>query len=108
VRTQDTGTLIALVPGTPWGREAAWAFTRAQWPTLVAKLGTFQGIPTIVGTLGAFCSTQAAADIRQFFEKNPVPTSNRSLRQGLERIETCAAPTARQSAPLTRWLGAQQ
>jgi hypothetical protein len=100
--------VIAGVLGTPWGREAAWTFTRTQWPTLVAKLGTFQGIPAIVGTLGAFCSKQAAADVRQFFEKNPVPTSNRSLQQGLERIETCAALTARQSAPFTRWLGSQQ
>jgi aminopeptidase N len=108
VRTQDTGTLIATALGTPWGREAAWTFTRTQWPTLVAKLGTFQGIPTIVGTLGAFCSTRAAAEIRQFFEKNPVPTSNRSLQQGLERIETCAALTTRQSAPLSRWLASQQ
>jgi hypothetical protein len=107
VRSQDTGVLISAVLGSPWGRDAAWTFTRAQWPTLVAKLGTFQGIPTIVGTLGAFCSTQAAADIRQFFQMNPVPSANRSLQQGLERIDTCAALTARQSAPLTRWLSSQ-
>jgi aminopeptidase N len=107
VRTQDTGQLIGGLLGGPWGREAAWAFTKARWSELVAKLGTFQGIPAIVGGLGAFCSAQTAADIRQFFLKNPVPTSNRSLQQGLERIETCAALTARQSAPMTRWLATQ-
>ena len=72
VRTQDTGQLIGGLLGGPWGREAAWAFTKARWSDLVAKLGTFQGIPAIVGGLGAFCSAaQTAADIRQFFLQEP-------------------------------------
>lgn len=104
VRTQDTGTLIAGLLAHPWSREAAWQFTRTQWTALVQRLGTFQGIPTIIGALGGFCSTEKAAEVREFFATNPVPTSDRALRQAIERIETCAAVVARQSAPLTRWL----
>jgi aminopeptidase N len=104
VRTQDTGTLIAGLIGRPWARDAAWEFTKAQWPALVQKLGTFQGIPTIIGSLGAFCSTEKAAEVKEFFAKNPVPSSERALQQAVERIDTCAALVARQSPALTTWL----
>jgi aminopeptidase N len=104
VRTQDTGTLISGLLARPASRHAAWSFVMAQWSTLVQKLGTFQGIPGIVGALGNFCSEQDAADVRQFFAKNPVPSSERSLQQALERVETCAALVTRQAPALTTWL----
>ena len=104
VRTQDTGTLIGNLIGRPWARDAAWEFTKSQWPALVQRLGTFQGIPTIIGALGNFCSTDKAAEVRQFFTKNPVPSSERTLQQSIERIDTCAALVARQSPALTSWL----
>ena len=53
------------------------------------KLGTFQGIPTIVGSLGGFCSTERAAEDQQFFDKNAIRFAERTLRQALERIESC-------------------
>jgi aminopeptidase N len=104
VRSQDTGGLIADVLAQPESAAAAWAFTKAQWPALTKKLGTFQGIPTIVQALGTMCSTAEAADVRQFFMQNPVPTSARTLQQSIERIENCAAVKARQAPALARWL----
>lgn len=104
VRTQDTAQLIAGLLGHGGSREAAWRFVQAQWPTLVRQLGTFQGIPGIVGALGGFCSEQAAADVRQFFMRNPVPSSERALRQAIERIDACAALAVRQAPALTAWL----
>ena len=107
VRTQDTGTLLGNLIVRPWSRAAAWSFVRTQWPTLTQKLGTFQGIPGIIGSTGAFCSPDAGAEVRQFFEKNPVPSSERTLRQALERIDNCAALAARQSPLMASWLGNQ-
>ncbi len=104
VRTQDTGTLIAGLLGRPSSRDAAWAFTKTNWPTITQKLGTFQGIPTIIGALSAFCSTEKAAEVRQFFIKNPMPSAERTLQQSLERIENCAALARRQSPALATWL----
>jgi len=49
---------------------------------LAQKLGTFQGIPGIVDALGGFCTSDRAGQVRAFFDKNPVPTSARSLQQG--------------------------
>jgi aminopeptidase N len=104
VRTQDTAQLIAGLIGRPPSRDAAWRFVKEQWPTLIQKLGTFQGIPGIIGVLGSFCSQTAAADIRQFFASHPVPSSERTLQQALERVDTCAALAMRQSPALTAWL----
>ncbi len=104
VRTQDTGTLIGGLLGRPSARDAAWEFVKTNWQTLTQKLGTFQGIPGIVGSLGSFCSTDKANEVRQFFMKNPVPAAERSLRQSIERIENCAALVQRQSPAATAWL----
>jgi aminopeptidase N len=106
VRTQDTGSLLGGLLARPSSRDAAWAFTKAQWRTLTQKLGTFQGIPEIVRAVGNFCSAEAAADVRAFFAANPVPASERTLQQSIERIENCAAVDARQSQPLAAWLAA--
>jgi aminopeptidase N len=106
VRTQDTGALIGGLLRQPHSREAAWAFIQREWATLTRKLGGFQGIPGIVGPLGSFCSTEAAMQVRTFFARNPVPSSERTLQRALERIETCAALVARQSPALNAWLSA--
>jgi aminopeptidase N len=108
VRSQDTSTLIAVLLNQPDAQERAWSFVQANWAALTEKLGVFQGIPGIVGALGGFCSTERAADIRAFFDKNPVPAAARGLQQALERIESCVALDQRQSAPFTRWLSAQR
>jgi aminopeptidase N len=107
VRTQDTGTLIAGLIGRGWSRETTWAAVKSEWRTLTQKLGTFQGIPTIVGSLGAFCSTERAADIKEFFAKNPVRAAERGLQQAIERIEACAALDTAQSAPFASWLASK-
>ncbi len=108
VRTQDTGQVIANLIARPWSQQAAWEFTKAQWPTLVQKLGTFQGIPSIISALGSMCSAEKAAEVRQFFASHPVPSSERTLQQAIERIEVCAALARRQSAPMSAWLKSAQ
>jgi puromycin-sensitive aminopeptidase len=108
VRSQDTATLIGGLLGRPWSQDRAWAFTQAQWPALTAKLEEFQGLPSIIGSLGGFCSTARAAEVRQFFAEHPLPSSERTIRRAVERIESCAALAARQSAPLSAWLARQQ
>jgi aminopeptidase N len=107
IRTQDTGTLIGALLTRPWSRDAAWQFTKAQWDTLTQKLGTFQGIPTVVSSLGAMCRSTDAADIKQFFAAKPVPAAERGLQQAIERVESCAELDARQSPALAAWLAAR-
>ena len=108
VRSQDAPTLIGLLLSTQESQDQAWTFVKSQWAALTEKLGVFQGIPSIVGSLGGFCSTERAAELRDFFAKNPVPPAARALQQSLERVESCASLDARESAPFARWLSAQR
>ena len=103
-RSQDAPQLFAQFLGSPATQDGTWALVKAEWPALIAKLGTFQGLPNIVGALGAFCSAEHAADIKAFFEAHPVPQAARALQQSLERIETCAAVKTRQSPAFGKWL----
>ena len=105
-RSQDTPLLIAQMLGSPGTQEATWAFVKEEWPKLVTKLGTFQGIPNIVGGLSGFCSAERAGDIREFFETHPVREAFRPLQQALERVDACAELHGRQSPAFTRWLAA--
>lgn len=45
--------------------------------------------------------------MKAFFDAHPARVAARSLRQAIERIETCSVIDARQSAPLTAWLATQ-
>jgi aminopeptidase N len=104
VRTQDTGALVGTLMLEPWSREMTWRFVQTHWETIVKTLGEFQGIPSIVESLEGFCSADRAREVRAFFEKNPVPSSQRGIQQSIERIENCAALKERQAAPLASWI----
>jgi aminopeptidase N len=104
VRTQDTGTLIGSMMLKPWSQDLTWEFVKTNWQTIVKNLGEFQGIPSIVESTATFCSADRAHEVRAFFEKNPVPSSQRAVQQSIERIENCVALKERQGKPLAAWI----
>ena len=106
-RSQDVPLLLGQLMGTSAIQDSTWALVKAEWPALVAKLGTFQAAPYIVSSLGAFCSADKAAEIKAFFDAHPVPEAARALTQALERISTCTAVRTRQSPAFTKWLAAR-
>ncbi len=103
-RSQDTGTLVARLIASGASRATAWGYTKTNWKRLTEKLGTFQGIPTIISSLSSMCSTADAADVTQFFNQNPVMSSERAVRQAIEQIQNCADLAARQAPAVTPWL----
>ena len=107
VRSQDAGMLLIQLLSSSATQESTWALVKAEWPAIIARLGTFQGVPAIVYGLGAFCSAERAAEIKAFFDAHPVPESARLLQQSLERIATCTAVKARQAPAFGRWLQAR-
>jgi hypothetical protein len=42
--------------------------------------------------------------VKQFFARHPVPSSERTLQQAVERIENCAALVNRQAPAVVSWL----
>jgi hypothetical protein len=73
----------------------------------VKSLGEFQGIPSIVESTGSFCSMLRAQEVRAFFEKNPISSSQRAVQQSIERIDNCVALKERQRKPLAAWISAK-
>jgi puromycin-sensitive aminopeptidase len=106
-RSQDAPQLLGQLLVSASTQDGTWALVKTEWPALVARFGTFQGIPNIVGALGAFCSADRATEIKAFFDAHPVPESARALQQSLERIATCSAVKARQAPAFATWLAAQ-
>src|SRR5262249_18607655 len=104
VRSQDTAQMIGGVMGSAAGRDLGWSYIKSHWERISRKLGNFQSLPNVVQGLGSYCSTTSAADIRQFFKQHPIPASERTLAQTLERIDNCAALEARQSPIISAWL----
>jgi aminopeptidase N len=104
VRTQDTSLLLAQLLASPSSQEATWEYLKSHWDVVTKKVGGFLGMPTIAGALGASCSAAKSADIKAFFDAHPSPDAARTLQQTYERIATCVAVDARQSAAFTKWL----
>jgi len=107
VRSQDMRVLVPQVIGGPAG-ERAWEFIKREWTQFSQKADPFQGLPGVIRALGSMCTAERAADVRAFFAANPVPSAERSIRQALERIDTCVAFRATHTGPLVEWLDRQR
>jgi aminopeptidase N/puromycin-sensitive aminopeptidase len=57
-----------------------------------------------VAASGSFCDASKADEVKQFFTTHKVASSDRTLRQTLERIHTCADLRSLQEANLANWL----
>jgi hypothetical protein len=58
----------------------------------------------MVGAAASFCNVEAKRAVETFFGAHPVPAAERTLRQVLETIETCAGVQERQQPKLAAWL----
>ncbi|MDO8795739.1 MAG: M1 family aminopeptidase, partial [Vicinamibacterales bacterium] len=108
LRSQDAWRPFRSGMGRSDMRPVTWTFITSNWDALSTKLDPFQGLPGLVGTVGSFCSTAEAEDVRRFFESHPVPSAARALKTALERVGTCVAVQRRQQGALTTWLDQRQ
>jgi aminopeptidase N len=104
LRGQDVSAVILDLTAKPESRDRTWQFVTKRWKAYEAKLGVFQGIPRMVGAAASFCNVEAKRAVETFFGAHPVPAAERTLRQVLETIETCAGVQERQQPKLAAWL----
>ncbi len=104
IRTQDAWLYLARFFANPAARDRAWAFTKAHWTALQPKLAVFEADSGLVNALGGFCDRRTRDDIASFFAGHPLPGAVRTLRQTLERIDSCTGLRERQTGPVTKWL----
>ena len=103
VRNQDSADLIGRELANVRNRDAAWQFVTSNWNRIEAQTTMSSG-GGIVAASGSFCDASKADEVKQFFTTHKVASSERTLRQALERIHTCADLRSLQEANLASWL----
>jgi alanyl aminopeptidase len=97
VRTQDLPGMAAGLFFNPAAKQVAWSAAQSHWDVLNQKIPT--AIGAITGSVSTFCDPAVKQEVQAFFATHPAGAGERSLRRGLEAIDTCIAfKTAQQSS----------
>jgi aminopeptidase N len=103
VRNQDAARLISDVLRNPANQNLAWPWIKTHWPE-VEKQITMSSGGEIIAATETVCDAGIRDDVRQFFTEHKVPSSERTLRQSVERINSCISYRDRQQSNLAEWL----
>ncbi len=103
IRNQDAALYISGFLRHPETRAGAWKYIQAHWNDIEKQLTTSSG-SDIVNAAGQFCDEDAASNVSAFFKVHPVPASERTLRQSVERINSCVDVKKLQASNLQSWL----
>ena len=105
VRNQDSARFFAIPLFRPETRDTAWQVVQQNWQPVSSRLTESSG-GIVVNGAGSFCSPEKKQEVQSFFAQHPVASAERTLRQSLERIDTCNAFRAENAAGLKQWLAA--
>src|SRR5215469_7418119 len=105
IRNQDSTEYISGFVRNPYTRAEAWKFVQNHWSD-VEKTFTPSSGSELVYSAGSFCDAEAASNVSAFFKVHIVPSSERTLRQAVERINACADLRKIQGTNLQSWLSA--
>ena len=104
VRSQDTITVVSAVASNIRGRQPAWDFVKENWPEFDRRYGGGGfGIMRLVSITNTFADMEHHQDVENFFQENPAPAAERTIRQALERISLNAAWLDRNRPELEAW-----
>jgi aminopeptidase N len=107
VRGQDLYMLMPMM-GNPTSQQATWDFMRKNFEQLHAKAGGGLGsVGIFLYGAEAFCSTEKAEEVQQFFQQHPVPGTERNQKEVLESINSCVDLRSQQQSNLSAWLKQQ-
>jgi aminopeptidase N len=103
IRNQDSTGYLSRFLIDPATRATAWKFVQTRWDD-VAKTFTMSSGAALVYSSGRFCDADAASRVGGFFKVHTVPSSERALRQTVERINSCVDLRKMQDMNLQSWL----
>ncbi len=108
IRAQDAWMPYAWLLGNPATRERAWAFVKANWTALSAKVGP-RGGTRVVGAAGGLVSAAWKEEVAAFFRdpKNEIEMARKTLDQALESIEL-GLRFKSQTSSFREWSGARR
>ena len=87
VRSQNFFLPVVRVAENPYGRGVLWPWVRDNWTRISRKVG--HGNPLlgrVISSLANVCDASDIPAVRRFFADNPVPGTERTLLQTVERI----------------------
>ena len=108
VRPQDAYVILAGFGSNGRARGQAWAFVKTEWKkiTTMYKSGSVGLLGHILeGATGGFSEEKDMKDVRAFFQKHPVPGTERTRSQTLEVIRANIDWKRREFHRLAAWLG---
>jgi len=104
MRNQDAPGLIAAELRNSQNHDFVWPWIKSHWADVEKKLTVTIG-GDIVPSTGSFCDAADRDDVQRFFSEHKVPSSERTLKQVAERINSCISYRERQQDNLAAWLG---
>jgi aminopeptidase N/puromycin-sensitive aminopeptidase len=102
-RSQDAASYLGAVLDNPANQRMAWMWVKDHWPQVAAK-NTMSSGGRIVNATQHFCDAAMRDDVQNFFAQHRVPSSERTLKQSIEHINSCISFRAHQQPNLTAWL----
>ena len=102
-RNQDAPRYFARTLRNAEAQPVAWPWIKDHWPQVESKLTMSSGVEIVAATED-FCTAEMRDDVRKFFSEHRVPSSERTLKQSLERIDACIGYRERQQNNLNAWL----
>ncbi|MBV9434838.1 MAG: M1 family metallopeptidase [Acidobacteria bacterium] len=104
IRNQDASSYLGTFLRNPAARESAWKFLETHWRDVEQTFVGGFGNTYLVEDMGSFCAADAVSRVSGFFRVHPVPGAERTMRQAVERINSCIDLRKLQGADLQSWL----
>jgi puromycin-sensitive aminopeptidase len=106
IRAQDAWMPYAWLLSNPLTRERSWAFVKANWKALSAKVGP-RGGTRVVGAAGGLVSKEWKDEVGTFFRapENEIEMARKTLDQTLESIDLGLRFKEGQSQSIYEWAG---
>jgi puromycin-sensitive aminopeptidase len=106
IRAQDAWMPYAWLLSNPATRERAWAFVKANWKALSAKLGP-RGATRVIGAAGGLVSAPWKSEVESFFRApdNEIEMARKTLEQTLESIGLGLRFKEGQAPSFAEWSG---
>jgi aminopeptidase N len=102
-RNQDSPRYFARSLRNADAQKVAWPWVKEHWSQVESKLTMSSGVEIVAAT-GDFCTVEMRDDVQKFFSEHKVPSTERTLKQSLERINACIGYRERQQTNLNGWL----
>ena len=102
-RSQDAAAYLGRLLENPAAQKMAWGWTKQHWAEVAGKLTAGSGA-AIVNATSHFCRADLRNEVEQFFSDHKVAATSRTLKQSVEKMNSCIHFQESQQPNLTAWL----